>query len=33
MGINYINNQKEDHKSENFLDEFKRLLVEYNLFF
>ena len=26
--INYIKNQKEHHKSENFYDEFKRLLIE-----
>lgn len=28
MIINYIRNQKEHHKKENFYDEFKRLLVE-----
>ena len=26
--INYIKNQTEHHKSENFYDEFKRLLIE-----
>jgi len=26
--INYIKNQKENHKSETFYDEFKRLLIE-----
>ena len=26
--INYIKNQKEHHKTENFYDEFKRLLIE-----
>ncbi|MGH2645210.1 MAG: IS200/IS605 family transposase [Chitinophagaceae bacterium] len=26
--INYIKNQKEHHKSENFYDEYKRLLIE-----
>ena len=26
--INYIKNQKEHHKKENFYDEFKRLLIE-----
>jgi putative transposase len=28
MIINYIKNQKEHHKSENFYDEYKRLLIE-----
>ena len=28
MIINYIKNQKEHHKSKNFYDEFKRLLIE-----
>ena len=28
MIINYIKNQKEHHRSENFYDEYKRLLVE-----
>ncbi|MDQ6762539.1 MAG: hypothetical protein M3015_07915, partial [Bacteroidota bacterium] len=28
MIINYIKNQKEHHKTENFYDEFKRLLIE-----
>ena len=28
MIINYIKNQKEHHKAENFYDEFKRLLIE-----
>ncbi|MGH2552612.1 MAG: IS200/IS605 family transposase [Chitinophagaceae bacterium] len=28
MIINYIKNQKEHHKKENFYDEFKRLLIE-----
>jgi putative transposase len=31
MVINYIKNQKEHHKSENFLDEFKRPLVDHNI--
>jgi putative transposase len=26
--INYIKNQKEHHKKENFYDEYKRLLIE-----
>jgi putative transposase len=26
--INYVKNQKEHHKSENFYDEYKRLLIE-----
>jgi hypothetical protein len=26
--INYIKNQKEHHQSENFYDEYKRLLIE-----
>ena len=29
--INYIINQKEHHKSENFYDEYKRLLIEMEL--
>lgn len=28
MIINYIKNQKEHHRSENFYDEYKRLLIE-----
>ena len=28
MIINYVKNQKEHHKTENFYDEFKRLLIE-----
>ena len=28
MIINYIKNQKEHHKKENFYDELKRLLIE-----
>jgi putative transposase len=28
MVINYIRNQKEHHKTENFFDEFKRLLID-----
>jgi hypothetical protein len=28
MLINYIKNQKEHHKTENFHDEYKRLLIE-----
>ena len=28
MIINYVKNQKEHHKKENFYDEFKRLLIE-----
>jgi len=28
MIINYIKNQKQHHKSENFYDEFKRILIE-----
>ncbi len=28
MIINYVKNQKEHHKTESFLDEYKRLLTE-----
>ena len=28
MIINYIKNKKEHHKTENFFDEFRRLLIE-----
>ena len=31
--INYIKNQKEHHKAENFYDEFKRLLIEHGIEF
>lgn len=30
MLINYIKNQKDHHKTENFYDEYKRLLIEWN---
>lgn len=29
--INYIKNQKEHHKTENFEDEFKKLLAEHGI--
>jgi len=29
--INYIKNQKEHHKREDFIDEYKRLLIEYEV--
>jgi putative transposase len=33
MIIDYVKNQKEHHKSENFYDEFKRLLIENGIVF
>jgi len=33
MIINYIKNQKEHHKSENFRDEYKRLLLDHEIEF
>lgn len=31
--INYVKNQKEHHKKENFYDEYKRLLIEHEIDF
>ena len=33
MIINYINNQKEHHRTENFFEEYKRLLAEQKIEF